>query len=242
MGEKEHAAGGAPDAALHRGHRERVRRRALEEGLDGFADHEVLELVLFAVLPRVNTNPIAHRLLARFGSLSAVLEADPNDLVTVPGVGRRAAQFLPILPPLARRVLQDRGRRRNPRLTDPDAVAAYVMPLMAGRPEEVIYLLCLDAQCRVQFPALIAAGTVTAAHVEPRQAVETALRHRAASAILAHNHPAGEAAPSGADLRMTQRVAEALASVGVPLLDHVIVAGERVFSFEKEGLLPNVAR
>jgi DNA repair protein RadC len=242
VGEKEQAAGGAPDTALHRGHRDRMRRRAQEEGLDGFADHEVLELLLFAVLPRVNTNPIAHRLLARFGSLSAVLEADPKDLATVAGVGRRAAQFLPSLPQLARRILQDRVRCENPRLTDPDAVAAYVMPLMAGRPEEVIYLLCLDSQCRVRFPALLSAGTVSEAHLHPRQAVETALRHRAASAILAHNHPAGEASPSGADHRMTQRIAEALASVGVPLLDHVIVAGERVFSFEKEGLLPNVVR
>jgi DNA repair protein RadC len=244
VGQKERAAGAAEpaDAAIHRGHRDRMRRRAEEEGLDGFADHEVLELLLFAVLPRVNTNPVAHRLLARFGSLSGVLEADPNDLVTVRGVGRRAASFLPTVPGIARRILQDRVRRDNPRLSDPDAVAAYVMPFMAGRPEEVIYLLCLDAQCRVRFPALVASGTVTEAHLHPRQAVETALRHRAASAILAHNHPAGEATPSGADHRMTQRVAEALASVGVPLLDHVIVAGERVFSFEKEGLLPNVAR
>jgi DNA repair protein RadC len=243
MGEKAQGPGGAThDAGLHRGHRDRMRRRALEEGLDGFADHEVLELLLFAVLPRVNTNPVAHRLLARFGSLSAVLEADPNDLATVAGVGRRGAQFLASLPHLARRFMHDRARRENPRLTDPDAVAAYVTPLMAGRAEEVIYLLCLDAQCRVRFPALVAAGTVTEAHLHPRQAVETALRHRAASAILAHNHPAGEATPSGADHRMTQRIAEALASVGVPLLDHVIVAGERVFSFEKEGLLPNVVR
>jgi DNA repair protein RadC len=245
VADKEHAAGAAPgaaDAGIHRGHRDRMRRRALEEGLDGFADHEVLELLLFAVLPRVNTNPVAHRLLARFGSLSAVLEADPNDLATVPGIGRNGARFLTTLPQVARRYMHDRVRRTNPRLSDPDTVAAYVMPLMAGRAEEVVYLLCLDAQCRVRFPALVASGTVVEAHVHPRQAVETALRHRAASAILAHNHPAGEATPSGADHRMTRRIAEALGSVGVPLLDHVIVAGERVFSFEKEGLLPNVVR
>jgi DNA repair protein RadC len=243
--EMEQAAGageGPADPGMHRGHRDRMRRRALAEGLDGFADHEVLELLLFAILPRVNTNPVAHRLLARFGSLSAVLEADPNDLATVPGIGRRGAQFLAGLPHVARRYMHDRVRRTNPRLSDPDTVAAYVKPLLAGRTEEAIYLLCLDAHCRVRFPALVATGTVTEAHVHPRQAVETALRHRAASAILAHNHPAGEVTPSGADLRMTQRIAQALESVGVPLLDHVIVAGERVFSFEKEGLLPNAGR
>jgi DNA repair protein RadC len=227
---------------LHGGHRDRVRRRALEEGLDGFADHEVLDLLLFAVIPRANTNPVAHRLLARFGGLSAVLEADPKDLATVEGMGPRSAQFLAGLPGVARRYLHDRVRRQNPRLTDPDAVATYVVPLLSGRTEEVVYLLCLDSQCRVRFPALLSTGTVSEAHVHPRQAVETALRHRAASAILAHNHPAGEADPSGADHRVTQRVAQALASVGIPLLDHVIVAGERVFSFEKEGLLPKPTR
>jgi len=228
----------ATDTDLHNGHRERLRRRAVDEGLDSFADHEVLELLLFAVLPRVNTNPVAHRLLARFGSLSAVLEADPNDLATVTGVGRRGAQFLTTMPRFARRYTHDRVRRDNPRLTDPAAVSAYVVPLMEGRPEEVVYLLCLDTQCRVRFPALLAAGTVSEAHLHPRQAVETALRHRAASAILAHNHPSGDAAPSGSDHRMTQRIAQALAVVGIPLLDHVIVAGRRTFSFEKEGMLP----
>jgi len=234
------AGGGATGAegGLHHGHRERLRRRALAEGLDGFADHEVLELMLFAVLPRVNTNPVAHRLLARYGSLSAVLEADPNDLATVTGIGDRGAQFLATLPHLARRYTHDRVRRANPRLSDPDAVAAYVVPLMAGRAEEVVYLLCLDTQCRVRFPALLSSGTVAEAHVHPRRVVETALRHRAASAILAHNHPSGRPTPSGSDHRMTGRIAQALAAVGIPLLDHVIVAGDEAFSFEKEGMLP----
>jgi DNA repair protein RadC len=233
--------GKRPDGELHHGHRDRLRRRALEEGLDGMADHEVLELLLFNVLPRVNTNPVAHRLLERFGSLSAVLEADPRDLATVRGIGDRGAAFLACLPHVARRYSHDRVRRANPRLTDPEAVAAYVVPLMAGRAEEVVYLLCLDAQCRVRFPALLSSGTVSEAHVHPRQAVETALRHRATSAILAHNHPSGQTAPSGSDHRMTAHVARALAAVGIPLLDHVIVAGERTFSFEKEGMLPRVA-
>jgi len=88
---------------------------------------------------------------------------------------------------------------------------------------------------------LLSAGTVSEAHVHPRQAVETALRHRAASAILAHNHPSGQTAPSGSDHRMTAHIAQALAAVGIPLLDHVIVAGERTYSFEKEGMLPKPA-
>lgn len=223
---------------LHHGHRERMRDRALKAGLDGFADHEVLEMLLFSVIPRANTNPVAHRLLQRFGSLSAVLEADPRDLAGVQGVGRRGGVFLSLFPHFSRRYLHDRVTRNPPRLTDPEAVASYLVPLMAGRAEEVVYLLCLDAQCRVQFPALLSSGTVAEAHVHPRQAVEVALRHRAVSAILAHNHPSHNPSPSGADHKLTERISQALAAVDIPLLDHVIVAGDRTFSFEREGLLP----
>ncbi|MDH4230246.1 MAG: DNA repair protein RadC [Nitrospirota bacterium] len=227
-----------PERPLHDGHRDRLRQRARLEGLDAFADHEVLELLLFSVLPRVNTNPVAHRLMYRFGSLSAVLEADARDLATVDGIGARGADFLALVPGLARRYLQDRVQRDNPPLTDPAAVARYLVPLMAGRPEEVVYLLCLDVQCRVAFPALLSSGTVAEAYVHTRHAVEEALRHRATSAILAHNHPSGSPNPSASDIELTRRVARALEAVDIPLLDHVIVAGETTFSFEQEGMLP----
>ncbi len=228
----------AQEIHLHHGHRERMRARAAKEGLDGFADHEVLELLLFAVIPRANTNPVAHRLLKRFGSLSAVLEADPVDLSTVDGIGERGGVFLSQIPHFSRRYLHDRSVRDNPRLTHAKAVGDYLKPLLSGRPEEVVYLLCLDAGCRVQFPALLSSGTVVEAHVHPRQVVEVALRHRAASVILAHNHPSGNPEPSGSDRALTERIHAALAAVDIPLLDHVIVAGEAVFSFEEKQLLP----
>ncbi|MFQ5507781.1 MAG: DNA repair protein RadC [Leptospirillia bacterium] len=230
----------APGAAphLHHGHRDRMRERAERTGLDGFADHEVLELLLFQVLPRVNTNPIAHRLLKRFGSLSAVLEADPADLAGIDGMGAKGGAFLALLPHLSRRYLKDRTERDDPLLNHPDTVANYVVPLMAGRKEEAVFLLCLDARCRVRFPALLATGTVAEAHVHPRHAVEAALRHQAASAILVHNHPSGDPTPSTADQHLTEHLFKALDTVEVPLLDHVIVGSDAVFSFQKEGLMP----
>ena len=108
---------------LHQGHRERLRRRFLAEGLDAFEDHQVLELLLFHVVPRVDTNPIAHQLLKRFGSLSAVLEADPRDLATVEGIGKQAAVFLSLIPQVTRRYFQDRVSRDQPHLTTSEAVA-----------------------------------------------------------------------------------------------------------------------
>lgn len=223
---------------LHSGHRDRLRTRLLSEGLDAFDDHQVLELALFYAVPRVDTNPIAHRLMKRYGSLAAVLEADPRDLQSVEGVGAQAAAFLALLPQLTRRYLADRAHHNRVPLRSTEAAAEYLVPLMAGRAEEVFYVLCLDSQLRVLFPALVSEGTVKDAHVNPRHVVEAAIRHRAAATILAHNHPGGTAKPSTHDHRLTRQLVDALGAIGIPVHDHVIVAGEDTFSFSREGVLP----
>ncbi|MEI6415028.1 MAG: DNA repair protein RadC [Pseudomonadota bacterium] len=223
---------------MHQGHRERLRARFLEEGLDGFEDHQVLELLLFQAIPRSDTNPIAHQLMQRFGTLSAVLEADPKDLASVTGVGDRVAAFISLIPQITRRYFHDRVKRDKPRLASAEMVTAYLVPLMAGRPEEVFYVLCLDSQCRVLYPALIGEGTVKEAHIHPRHVVEAALRHRAASVILAHNHPGGTPRPSTADHQITVLLVQALGAIGIPVLDHLVVAGEQAYSFAREGVLP----
>ena len=215
-----------------------MRKRFLTEGLDAFEDHQILELLLFHVITQADTNPISHQLLRRFGSLSAVLEADPRDLATVEGVGRQAAVFLSLIPQVTRRYFQDRVSRDQPRLTTSEAVADYLVPLMAGRPEEVFYVLCLDTQCRVIYPALIGEGTVKEAQVHPRHVVEEAIRHRASSIILAHNHPSGTARPSNQDHQLTLHLVQALGALDIPVLDHIIVAGRQTYSFAREGVLP----
>lgn len=226
------------NADLHTGHRERLRKRFLEEGLDNFEDHQVLELLLFQVIPRGDTNPIAHRLINRYGSLSAVLEADPKDIALVEGVGERTAVFLSMIPQVTRRYFHDRVVRDRPKLTSSEAVAEYLIPLMAGRTEEVFYVLCLDTQCRVVYPALISEGTLKEAAVYPRHVVEESIRHHAASVVLAHNHPAGSSKPSQQDHRLTKLLVQALGPLDIKVLDHIIVAGNQVFSFAREGVLP----
>lgn len=128
-------AGRDESTGIHQGHRERLRARFLAEGLDGFEDHQVIELLLFHVIPRADTNPIAHKLMRRFGSLSAVLEADPKDLTSVEGMGDKAAAFLSLIPKITRRYFHDRVNRDAPRLTSSEAVTEYLVPLMAGRPK-----------------------------------------------------------------------------------------------------------
>jgi DNA repair protein RadC len=223
---------------LHSGHRERLRRRFLEEGIDSFEDHQVLELLLFQVIPRGDTNLVAHRLIQRFGSLSAVLEADPQDVASVEGMGAKAAAFLSMIPQVTRRYYHDRVLRDRPKLNSSAAVAEYLIPLMAGRPEEVFYVLCLDTQCRVVYPALISEGTVKEAAVYPRHVVEVAIRHRAASVILAHNHPAGTSTPSPQDHHLTRLLVQALGPLDIKVLDHIIVASNNAYSFASEGVLP----
>ena len=226
-----------PKIPIHVGHRERLRARVREDGLDGFADHQVLELLLFQTMPRGDTNPLAHRLLERFGSLAAVLEADPADLATVEGIGEQGAAFLSLIPAVTRRYFRDRVTRERLALTTSEAVAAYAIPLMVGRAEEVFYVLCLDAHCRVLYPALVNTGTVTEAPITPRQVVETALRHRAVSVVFVHNHPAGGPTPSTADHQLTRRLMQAFVPLGIKVLDHVIVAGDQTYSFSREGVL-----
>ncbi len=223
---------------IHSGHRDRLRKRFLEEGLDGFGDHQILELLLFHVIPRGDTNPVAHRLIKRFGSLSAVLEADPKDVASVEGIGEKAAVFLAMIPQVTRRYFHDRVLRDRPKLNSSEAVAEYLLPLMAGRPEEVFYVLCLDTQCRVIYPALVSEGTVKEAVVYPRHVVEEAIRHRAAAVILAHNHPAGTAKPSQQDHHLTRLLVQALGPLDIKVLDHIIVAWDNTFSFSREGVMP----
>ena len=229
---------GLKQQQLHKGHRERLRERFLREGLDNFEDHQVLELLLFQAIPRFDTNPVAHRLMQRFGSLSAVLEADPKDLAVVEGVGTNAAAFLSMVPQVTRRYFLDRIKHARKPLNTSEAAAEYLIPLMAGRSEEVFFVICLNSQLRVLYPALISEGTVKDALVHPRHVVEAAVRHKAASVVLAHNHPAGSPNPSSHDHKLTKHLVQALGGINVTVVDHIIVAGELIYSFQREGTLP----
>jgi DNA repair protein RadC len=226
------------EANVHSRHRARLRKRFRLEGLDAFEDHQVLELLLFFAIPRRDTNELAHLLLRRYGSLSGVLEADPLDLAQTSGVGDVAATLISLLPALTRRYGADRTRHGRCALTSSEQAAEYLLPLMAGRTEEVFYVVCLDTHSRVLIPALLAQGLPDKAHVEPRQAVEIALRHKAHAVILAHNHPTGEAKPTTADHRVTQALVNAFQPIGIAVRDHLVVAGDGWYSFARAGDLP----
>ncbi len=227
---------GHQDGDVHMGHRQRVRERFLGEGLDAFRDHEVLELLLFYCVPKRDTNPIAHAILKEYGTLSCLFEADPRDIARRCGLSVATAILLSLAGPLTRRYLRQRWGER-PVLGTSARAGEYAVTLFAGRPYEVFYVICLDAQNRVNHAALVHEGTLNEAPVYPRLIVEAALRHKANSVILAHNHPGGSLTASGPDLDVTRRIQASLKPISITVVDHIIVAGERYVSLAEQGLL-----
>lgn len=210
---------------MHEGHRARVKKRFLEEGLDHFSDIQALELLLFYAVPRADTNPIAHRLLEHFGSLSQVLEANPEELKKISGVGENGALLLNLIPQMGRFYMTDRASAPGV-LTTLEQCAQYLMPRFFGRKLETVFLLCLDAKCKVLCCREVGEGGTNSTGISIRRVVETALGVNASSVVLAHNHPSGVALPSPEDIQTTRRVAMALQAVEIVLVDHIIVADD----------------
>ena len=215
--------------SIHAGHRERIRERLRTAGLGAFSEHEVLELLLTYAIPRVDVNPLAHELIATFGNLSAVLDADESELMRVKGMGKNAALLLTMMPQLMQRYQLSSLGDRPVIMTLADA-KTYCAPLFIGASEEHIYMICLDQAGHVLHRTLLHTGTVNQVVLHPRTVVETAIRHHAHAVILTHNHPSGLAEPSQADLDLTKRIGSALFMIGIKLVDHLIFAGSGAFS------------
>lgn len=220
--------------SIHKGHRERLKARFLEEGLDNFTDIQVLELLLFYAIPQKDTNPIAHNLLDHFGSLSRVLEAEVEELKKVPGISDHSATLLALVTQLARYYQVDCAQRVEV-LSSLDACGAYLVPRFFGRTQETVFLLCLDAKCKVLCCKEVGEGSVNSASISIRKIVETALTSNATTVVLAHNHPSGVAVPSKEDILTTRRIYAALNAVEVLLVDHIVVAEGDYVSMVQSG-------
>ena len=225
---------------IHAGHRERVRERFMEEGLDGFKDHEILELLLYYCVRQRDTNALAHKMLKEYGTLHDLLEAHPRDIARRCKVSINTATLISLCVPLARRYMNGKWGER-PVLNSSFKAGEYAMTLFAGRIYEAFFAICLDSQNRVNHAALVHEGTINEAPVYPRLIVETALRHKASSVILAHNHPGGSLKPSVADIEVTKKIYAALKSISINVVDHIIVAGQNYTSFAEHGIMESIA-
>ena len=215
---------------------ERPRERLLAQGPASLADAELLAILLRTGVKGKSAVDVARQLLARFGSVSALLEAGSENLAGTPGLGSAKLAQLQAALELARRVLKDELSSRDA-LSSPRAVRDYLRLMLSGRGHEVFVVLLLDAQHRVIASEELFRGTLTQTSVYPREVLKCALKHNAAAVIFAHNHPSGVAEPSHADEILTRSLKAALALVDIQVLDHFIVAGSRTMSFAERGLL-----
>lgn len=228
---------GAPPAPMHcrdwPSH-DMPRERLLEAGPGALSDTELIVLMLGSGLPGHNVFDVARALLARFGSLRAMLDATPADFDGLRGIGpARTAQLLAIVE-MARRGLAEKMRER-PLIDSPGAVEDYLRLLVGARPYEVFVCLFMDARHRLIRSEESSRGTLTRMAVYPREIVRRALTLNAASLIVAHNHPSGAVKPSASDRRLTRVLRDTLALVDVQLIDHLVIGAHETFSFARTG-------
>lgn len=222
--------------SIHKGHRERLRKRFSEHGLDSFSDIEALEMLLFYALPRRDTNELAHALLGRFGGFRAVMEASAADLAQVDGIGENAAYLIRLVAELGRRYMTA-GRSPGRQIRSSVDAGEYFLPLFAYESSELVYVMCMDSGGMVRHCRRIARGMSNRVDFSSRDIIDTALRHNASHVIIAHNHLSGTALPSPADVSATKKLHTALSLIGVELDDHIIVCGEDYVSMRDSGYM-----
>ena len=224
----------APEGAS--GHRARLRKRLLDGGSEALADYEVLEYLLFGAFRQGDTKPLAKRLIARFGSLGAVLDAEPGALAAEKGMGEASAAVLKASALAARRMARNKVQDR-PVLGSWQALLDYLHTDMANLTVERVRVLYLDTRNRLIRDHHVGDGSIDEAAIHPREVIRTGLDIGATALILVHNHPSGNPEPSQADIQITRRIAEAGRLLGITVHDHVIVGREGHTSLRAKGLI-----
>ncbi|MBS1258496.1 MAG: hypothetical protein MAG551_01555 [Candidatus Scalindua arabica] len=214
------------------GHRQRIKEKYEKSGMEGWLDYEVLELVLSYAIPRKDTKTIAKELLSRFKTLNGVLDADRKELQGMNGVSKHSSLFLNLLKDIS--VLYvEKGIHNKDLLSTPQLVYDYLKVSLKGLTDEEFKMLFLDSRNQLIAMETLKTGTVNRSIVFPRKVVERALYHHSVGVIVAHNHPAGSLEPSQEDQDITMAIREALKTVDIALLDHIIIGGNDYFSFKE---------
>ncbi|MFQ5686057.1 MAG: DNA repair protein RadC [Candidatus Scalindua sp.] len=214
------------------GHRQRIKEKYEKSGMEGWLDYEVLELALSYAMPRKDTKQIAKELLARFKTLNGVLDANRKELQNITGISKHSALFLNLLKDIS--VLYvEKGIHNKDLLSTPQLVYNYLKVSLKGLADEEFKMLFLDSRNQLIAIETLKTGTVNRSIVFPRKVVERALYHHTVGVIIAHNHPAGSLEPSQEDQDITRAIREALKTVDIVLLDHIVIGGNEFFSFKE---------
>ncbi len=216
------------------GHRQRLRRKLSERGLDAFLPHEVLEMLLTYAIPRKDTKPLAWALLKKFGSLAGVLDAEEKQLLEVAGIGPQAAQFLHLLRGVLKVYSLDKVKDR-PVIKSPQQVIEYCKASLANKQEECVEVIFLSIRNTVLSSRILSTGVVDKVLISPRQIVQYALQANACRLILVHNHPSGDATPSKEDITLTHAVIQAALLFDIRVEDHIIVGKGTCYSLRANG-------
>jgi len=218
------------------GHRGRVRKKFLQSLGAELHDYELLEILLFAASPRQDTKPIAKKLIAQFGDISAVVNADVEMLKSVEGVGEAAIVQIKIIAQVLRRVLK-KSAKEKPVLANWEALLNYVSASLKNLNTEVFRVLFLDKKHQLIEDELVSVGENDHVAVSRKAITKKALLLSASSIILLHNHPSGDPKASASDIKTTNEIVATLKNLQIKVLDHLIVSSQGHFSFREEGLL-----
>ena len=221
---------------VHDGHRERLRARFAEHGLESFNELNALELLLCYAIPRRDTNELAHRLLDAFGSLSGVFQASMQELTSVPGIGENAATLILMIPQIVKKAHVSKAKETKIIRNSTDA-GNYLLPYFLNEQDEIVMMLCLDNKRAVICCREMGRGVVNCVDANIRRMVETALKVKTTTVIIAHNHPNGVALPSREDDNFTRTLYRSLGLLGITLEDHIIVANDEFVSLADSGVM-----
>lgn len=219
----------------HKGHRARVKDEFIAHGLNGMADHRALELLLFYAIPQGDVNPLAHRLIDTFGSLSGVFNATIDQLTAVKGVGEHAACLIKLITALGARYQADRSQLGDI-LDTTEQLGEYLTPEFFGQRNEITVILCMDAKSKVIQCRQLAEGSADSTTLNLRKMMEVALACNASQVVLAHNHISNIATASKEDILVTKLAYDAFAQMDIHLRDHLIFASDDFVSMRDSGV------
>ena len=226
-----------------KGHRERVRKKFLENGFNGFEDYEVLELLLFYVIPRKDTKAIAKELIKKFKTLANVLKADTLELKTVNGLGDVAITFLKMMGALPEKIYEDKLKNEKiikddtNKITNKEILLNFLRNKIGYKDVEKFYVIYLSSSNEVLAFEESSSGTLDRSSIYPREIYKRVIMENAKSIIIAHNHPSGNISPSKCDIDITNEIAKGLKNFGALLIEHIIITRDSYFSFLEEGLI-----
>mgnify|MGYP000448431847 FL=1 len=226
-----------------KGHRERVRKKFLENGFNGLEDYEVLELLLFYVIPRKDTKAIAKELIKKFKTLANVLKADTLELKTINGLGDVAITFLKMIGALPARIYKDELKNQKlikddkNKISDKEVLLSFLRNKIGYEDVEKFYVIYLSSSNEVIAFEESSSGTLDRSSIYPREIYKRVIMENAKSIIIAHNHPSGNTCPSKCDIDITNEIAKGLKNFGALLLEHIIITRDSYFSFLEEGLI-----